>query len=190
VALGLKKLVNFFKDLLIKVKQLTISGEINIGTNSRFTGNIDEVGRYLAAITETIKKDNYFLNVQLKKDLYELNIKIFAYHKIIIDRSFLEDLRRQFQSLLDYGANFEGLTFRLNVYGELGSLAGKEKFRYVNKQAEVVFLNNESPFRERLLKKLSFKQIWIFLLIALVLIAIVLLVYFDVIPLFPKPLVA
>lgn len=186
----MKKLVHFFYNKLTKVKRLTISGDISIGTNTRFTGNIDEIGRFLTAITETIQKDNPFLKVQLKKDLYELNLKIFAFRKIIIDRWFLENLRRQFQALTDYSAGFDGLTLRLNVYGELHSVTKREKFRYINNQSEVVFMNGESPVRKWLPGKLEAKQIGIIVLIALVLIVIALLVYFDLIPLFPKPLVA
>jgi hypothetical protein len=186
----LNKFGLFLKNLSTDIKRLTLSGEISIGTNGRFGGNIAEIEDSLMAIVEAIKKDNPFLKVQSKRELYELNIRLFSYRKLIIDRSFLEKLRGQFQSLLDYGNRFEGLTLRLNVYGEFHSLAKSEKFRFINKQAEVAFMNTESPSPLRLPKKLSPKQIGIIMLIVLVLIGVGLLVYFNVIPLFPKPLVA
>jgi hypothetical protein len=188
--LHLNKFLLFLKNLPTDTKRLTLSGEISIGTNGRFGGNIAEIEDSLTTIVAAIKQDNPFLKVQSKRDLYELNIRLFAYRKLIIDRSFLEKLRCQFQSLLDYGNRFEGLTLRLNVYGELLSLSKNEKFRFINKQAEVAFMNTESPSLLRLPKKLSSKQIGIIMLIVLVLIGIGLLVYFNVIPLFPKPLVA
>jgi hypothetical protein len=186
----LKKIARFLKNQITRVKRLTISGEINIGTSTGFEGNIGEIEQGLAAIIEAIKKDNSFLKVQCKRELYELTVKIFAYRKLFIDRSFLESMRHHLQSLTDYICHFDGLKLRLNVYGEIYSLTKNDKFRYLNKQDEVIFLNTESSSQLWLTKKLSSKQIGIIVFIALLLITIMLLVHFDIIPLFPKRLIA
>jgi hypothetical protein len=177
-------------NILRTLKQLTISGEVSIGTNSHFTGNITEIQNFLNTIVDTLRKDNPQLKIQSKRELYEFSIKIFAYRKLMMDHSFLENLRRRFQSLLDYGADFDGLTIRLNIYGELNSLIQSEKFRYVNKQSEVVFMNNQFPAIPWIPQKLSSKQIGFLIFIVLLVITVALLVYFKVIPLFSRPLVA
>jgi hypothetical protein len=189
VAFNLKPFFYFLKKQLNKIKKLTISGEICIGTNSRFTGNINEIENSLKGIVETIKKDNPYLKVESKRELYELNFRIFAYHKLMIDHSLLENLHCRFQSLLDYGNRFDGLTIRLNVYGELHSFFNSEKFRYINQQTEVAFMNNESSTLPWLPQKFTLKQIGFIVFVVLLIITVVLLVYFNVIPLFPRPLV-
>jgi hypothetical protein len=186
----LKKIARFLKNQITSIKRLTISGEINIGTNTGFKGNIGEIEQGVATIIEAIKKDNPFLKIQCKRELYELTVKIFTFHKLFIDRAFLESMRHHLQSFMDYICHFDGLKLRLNVYGEMCSLTKNEKFRYLNKQDELIFLDTGSSSQPWLTKKLSSKQIGIIVFIVLLLITVMLLVHFDIIPLFPKRLIA
>lgn len=146
------------KQGLLSFSYLTMSGEINISCKS-YNALIISDSEIIGSMKSCAKalNDRYpKFKIQLETGMSEISIRIFAYRTILLNSSFLEEMRTNLAGLLSsiYGNN--GLQAKLNISGYIDSYRGRQEYIYLNNEREVKYEVTRFTRNESFMSKVYF----------------------------------
>lgn len=127
------------KNKIVNNSRLTISGEINIMTDDIKEAILlkDELYGKVCIYADSLSKVLPFIEVETVKELHEITIKLFSKDKSFNDDKFLDNLQQQLEILLENIYKNNGLSVKVNIFGEIKTWEKVDKFRVVNDKKDV-----------------------------------------------------
>jgi hypothetical protein len=155
---GIMQLKEELKQRLSYFSYLTMSGEINISyksynaliiSDSEIIGSIKSYAKMLS-----IKYPRF--KIQLDTGISETAIKIFAYRTILMNGSFLEEMRTNLEGLLSNIYDLNELQAKLTISGYIDSYKGRHAYVYLNNERKVKYEMTQFTPNSSFLSKVNF----------------------------------